>query len=235
MRDLRDRKRDRLKAMRLMTSLVLCMVLVAGGTSLHSQTLADSVKQEFLHAWNSYKQYAWGHDEVNPLSKTAYDWYGTSLYMTPVDAFDTMLLMGLDGEAAEAKRLILDSLNFDRDVEVQAFEITIRHLGGLLSAYEWDRDEGFLALAEDLGRRLLPIYNTPTGLPYRYVNLKTGAIRDSLNNPAEIGTALLEFGTLSKLTGNPGGMQRAGRAKNPPIRGRLLPVKLAKRTSAEAA
>lgn len=168
-----------------------------------SGLLADSVKAEFLHAWNAYKQYAWGHDALQPLSKQAYDWYGSSLLLTPVDAFDTMLLMGLSREAGEAKKLIFDSLSFDKNIEVQAFEIIIRVLGGLLSAYEMDGDRRFLVLAEDLGKRLLPIYNSSTGMPYRYVHLQTGRIRDSINNPAEIGTALLEFGALSKHTGNP--------------------------------
>jgi len=163
--------------------------------------LADSVRTEFLHAWRAYKQYAWGHDALKPVSRTPHDWYGVSLYMTPVDAFDTMVLMGLDEESAEAKKLVLDSLTFDLDVEVQSFEITIRLLGGLLSAYQLDGDGRFLGLAEDLGKRLLPVFSSATGMPYRYVNLKTGAIRDSINNPAEIGTALLEFGTLSRLTG----------------------------------
>lgn len=164
---------------------------------------AEMVKKEFLHVWNGYKKYAGGHDALKPLSKQPHDWYGSSLCMTPVDAYDTMILMGLKTEAAKAKQLILDSLSFDRNIEVQAFETTIRLLGGLLSAYQLDGDKRFLVLAEDLGRRLLPIYNTPTGMPYRFVHLQTGKIRDSLNNPAEIGTALLEFGTLSKLTGNP--------------------------------
>jgi mannosidase alpha-like ER degradation enhancer 2 len=163
--------------------------------------LADSVRAEFLHSWNAYKQYAWGHDALRPLSKAPRDWYAVSLCMTPVDAFDTMVLMGLKDEAAEAKRLILDSLKFDLDMEVQSFEITIRILGGLLSAYQLDGDQRFLDLAEDLGKRLLPVFSSKTGMPYRFVNLRTGAIRDSINNPAEIGTALLEFGTLSKFTG----------------------------------
>ncbi|MBF8249145.1 MAG: Glycoside hydrolase family 47 [Bacteroidetes bacterium] len=168
-----------------------------------SGNLADSVKAEFRHAWTGYKKYAWGHDALLPLSKRPYDWYGSSLLMTPVDAFDTMVLMGLTREAGEAKKLIFDSLSFDRNIEVQAFEIIIRVLAGLLSAYEMDGDRRFLALAEDLGKRLLPIYNSSTGMPYRYVHFQTGRIRDSINNPAVIGTALLEFGTLSKLTGNP--------------------------------
>ncbi len=183
----------------LLTILVSCRPL-APERSYH---LADSVKSEFLHAWNAYKKYAWGHDALKPLSKQPYDWYASSLLLTPVDAFDTMLLMGLSPEAGEAKKLIFDSLSFDRNIEVQAFEVIIRVLGGLLSAYEMDGDRRFLVLAEDLGKRLLPIYNSSTGMPYRYVHLQTGRIRDSINNPAEIGTALLEFGTLSKHTGNP--------------------------------
>lgn len=29
---------------------------------------AESVKQSFLHAWDSYEEHAWGADEVRPLS-----------------------------------------------------------------------------------------------------------------------------------------------------------------------
>jgi len=36
--------------------------------------LADSVKAEFLHSWDGYKKYAWGHDALKPLSKQAHDW-----------------------------------------------------------------------------------------------------------------------------------------------------------------
>ncbi len=188
---------------RLAALLLLNSTILLTGLSQTSPVTADSVKAEFLHAWDSYKQYAWGHDALKPLSRQPHDWYGTSLYMSPVDAYDVMLIMGLKNEAAEAKRLILDSLRFDKNIEVQSFEITIRLLAGLLSAYQMDGEPRFLSLAEDLGKRLLPVFDTPTGMPCRFVNLQTGKIRDSLNNPAEIGTALLEFGTLSKLTGKP--------------------------------
>jgi mannosidase alpha-like ER degradation enhancer 2 len=174
--------------------------------------MAGRVRQGFLHAWNGCRRYAWGHDDLNPVSQTPHDWYDTSLLMTPVDAFDTMVLMGLKEEAADAKRLILDRLSFDRDVSVQVFEVTIRLLGGLLSAYQMDRDPGFLRLATDLGNRLLPAFDTPTGMPFRYANLRTGVTRDPVSNPAEIGTLLLEFGTLSKLTGNPVYYDKAKRA-----------------------
>jgi mannosidase alpha-like ER degradation enhancer 2 len=166
-------------------------------------SLADSVRDQLVHAWGGYLRYAKGHDELRPLSDSARDWYeGGSLLMTPVDAFDTMLLVGLTADADTAKALILRGLSFDRDQRVQVFEITIRLLGGLLSAYQMDGDPRFLALATDLGHRLLPAFHSPTGMPYRFVNLRSGELSGPVSNPAEIGTLMLEFGTLSKLTGD---------------------------------
>jgi Glycosyl hydrolase family 47 len=170
---------------------------------IEKNQLAEQVKTEFLHAWNGYKKYAWVHDELEPLSKSYKDWYGESLLMTPVDAFSTIKLMKLEKEAEEDKQLIFENLSFDKNISVQLFEVNIRLLGGLLSAYQLDGDKRFLTLAVDLADRLLPAFDSHTGMPYRFVNLVTGAKKDSLNNPAEIGTLLLEWGTLSKETGNP--------------------------------
>src|SRR6266480_2640878 len=174
---------------------------VKSGEDQHARQLASRVRTEFLHAWNNYERYAWGHDALRPLSKTPHDWYGQSLLMTPVDALDTLILMHLDAEAERARSLIVNDLSFDRDIYVKNFEITIRLLGGLLSGYQLTGDKRLLNLAEDLGNRLLPVFNSPTGLPYVYVNLRTGQTRGAVTNPAETGTLLLEFGTLSKLTG----------------------------------
>jgi len=178
----------------------------------HARRLARRVKTEFLHAWRNYERYAWGHDALRPLSKTPHDWYGQSLLMTPVDALDTLVLMKLDADAAKAKALIVNDLSFDRDIYVKNFEVTIRLLGGLLSSYQLTSDKRLLQLAEELGNRLLPAFNSPTGLPYVYVNLRTGQVREPLTNPAETGTLLLEFGTLSKLTGKPAFYDKAKRA-----------------------
>jgi hypothetical protein len=172
------------------------------GTPIQDAVMADHVKQEYLHAWTAYTHYAWGHDELEPLSKQPHDWYGVSLHMTEIDGLDTMLLMGLDPQAKAAEEDIDQHLNFDQDIYVKNFEITIRCLGGLESAYEITGDKRLLYLAEDLGLRLLPAFKSPTGMPYEYVNLKTGKVRGSETNPAEV-ALLPEFGTLSKLTGNP--------------------------------
>ncbi len=180
--------------------------------SLTDAEMAERVRQEFRHAWEGYKQYAWGHDALKPLSKTYHDWYSAPLLMTPVDALDTMVLMGMNDEAAKTREYIAKNLSFDRDLYVKNFEITIRLLGGLLSSYQLTGDKRLLALADDLGARLLPAFNSPTGMPYVYVNLKTGAVRGEETNPAEVGTLLIEFGTLSKLTGKDVYYEKAKRA-----------------------
>jgi len=199
----------------------ICLVILAAFAAqgcnksreeVQARRLAASVKTEFLHAWRNYERYAWGHDALRPLSKTPHDWYGQSLLMTPVDALDTLILMNLGADVAKTKMLIVNELSFDRDIYVKNFEITIRLLGGLLSGYQLTHDKRLLELAEDLGNRLLPVFNSPTGLPYVYVNLHTGQVRDPVTNPAETGTLLLEFGTLSKLTGRPEFYDKAKRA-----------------------
>src|SRR5918997_3813295 len=202
--------------LRLTTLLLALSTLMFSPVALAAQVnrreMAARVRAEFLHAWRGYERYAWGHDELKPLSKTARDWYGEPLYMTQVDALDTLFIMGLRDEERRTREFVVGHLDFDKDIYVQNFEITIRHLGGLLSAYQLTGDKRLLALAEDLGTRLLPAFNSATGLPYRFVNLKTGKVRDPNTNPAESGTLLIEFGTLSKLTRKPVFYDKAKRA-----------------------
>ncbi len=169
--------------------------------TLDRPALAARVRAEFLHAWEGYKRFAWGHDELRPIAAAPFDWHdGATLYMTPVDALDTMLLLGFTEEAEKTKAFLVEHLRFDVDASVKNFEITIRILGGLLSAHQMTGDRRLLALAEDLGNRLLKAFDSPTGMPYMYVNLKSGKVSGAVSNPAEIGTLLLEFGTLAKLT-----------------------------------
>lgn len=175
--------------------------------------LAQQVQKEMVYSWKAYKKYAWGHDELRPLTRTYYDWDSTaSLCMTPVDAMDALKMMGLEKEADEARELVVKKLSFNRNMFVKNFEITIRLLGGLLGNYQSTGDKRLLVLAEDLGKRLLPAFNSPTGMPYTYVNLRTHTVRGPETNPAEVGTLLLEFGTLSKLTGDTVYYNKAKRA-----------------------
>jgi mannosyl-oligosaccharide alpha-1,2-mannosidase len=99
----------------------------------------------FKHAWKGYKSYAWGHDDLKPLSKTYSEWFGVGL--TIIDSLDTMLLMNLRDEFKEARDWVATSLTFDKHVDVNLFEVTIRVLGGLLSAYHLSNDDLFLKKA----------------------------------------------------------------------------------------
>src|SRR5580658_82949 len=184
----------------------------AAMTQEEKAAMAERVRAEALHAWEGYKKYAWGHDEFHPLSKTPFDWYGHSLLMTPVDALDTLTLMGLKPQADEARLLIDTKLDLDQDIYVKDFEITIRLLGALLSNFELTGDKRLLELADELGRRMLPMFNSPTGMPYEYVNLHTGAVRGTKSNPAEIGSLLIEYGMLARLTGKQEYYEKAKRA-----------------------
>src|SRR6185369_17230794 len=120
--------------------------------------------------------------------------------------------MGFKKEANATREYIVQNLSFDKEISVQNFENTIRLLGGLLTNYQLTGDKRILILAEDLGNRLLPVFNSPTAMPYRYVNLKTGKVSKPISNPAETGTLIVEFGTLSKLTGKPIFFEKAKRA-----------------------
>ncbi|HSN17567.1 MAG TPA: glycoside hydrolase family 47 protein, partial [Gammaproteobacteria bacterium] len=75
-----------------LAALLFCSVAFADAPAPEDPAVtAARVKTEFLHAWDDYVKYAWGHDELKPLSKTSRDWYGQSLLMTPVDALDTLV------------------------------------------------------------------------------------------------------------------------------------------------
>lgn len=168
--------------------------------------LAADVRASMQWAWAAYVERAFGQDQIKPVSGTGEAFFfpkGPPLGLTIVEALDTLYVMGLDAEVAEGVRWIADTLDFDVDGEVQVFETGIRMVGGLLSAWCATHDKKLLALARDLADRLSPAFTrSPTGMPYRFVNLKTGAVRDAQSYPAEIGTYIAEWGTLSKATGD---------------------------------
>lgn len=69
----------------------------------------------------------------------------------------------------------------------------------------WPCNGPLLHLAEKVARKLLPAFDTNTGMPYGTVNLRYGvpAKETPITCTAGVGTFLIEFGTLSRLTGDP--------------------------------
>lgn len=57
-----------------------------------------AVVNAFKHAWAGYKEYAWGHDNLKPITQASSDWFGLGL--TIIDALDTLYIMDLhDGNS----------------------------------------------------------------------------------------------------------------------------------------
>ncbi|KAM6183613.1 endoplasmic reticulum mannosyl-oligosaccharide 1,2-alpha-mannosidase [Erethizon dorsatum] len=161
------------------------------------------VIEAFLHAWKGYRKFSWGHDELKPVSRSFSEWFGLGL--TLIDALDTMWILGLKKEFEEARKWVSMKLNFEKDVDVNLFESTIRILGGLLSTYHLSGDSLFLRKAEDFGNRLMPAFATPSKIPYSDVNIGTGVAHPprwtSDSTVAEVTSIQLEFRELSRLTG----------------------------------
>ncbi|XP_010550822.1 PREDICTED: mannosyl-oligosaccharide 1,2-alpha-mannosidase MNS1 [Tarenaya hassleriana] len=164
------------------------------------------VKEAMIHAWSSYEKYAWGKDELQPQTKDGVDSFG-GLGATLVDALDTLYIMGLDEQFKKAREWVANSLDFDKDYDASMFETTIRVVGGLLSAYDLSGDKVFLDKAKNIADRLLPAWNTPSGIPYNIINLRHG----TAHNPSWTGgesiladscTEQLEFIALSQRTGD---------------------------------
>uniref|UniRef100_A0A0D9W945 alpha-1,2-Mannosidase n=1 Tax=Leersia perrieri TaxID=77586 RepID=A0A0D9W945_9ORYZ len=173
----------------------------------------EKVKEAMVHAWNSYVKYAWGMDELQPQSKNGINSFG-GLGATLVDSLDTLYIMGLKDEFQRARDWVAESLSFDKDYDASVFETTIRVVGGLLSAYDLSGDKIFLDKAKDITDRLLPAWDTTSGIPYNRINLAHGRA----HNPgwtngdsilADSGTEQLEFIALSQRTGDPKYQQKA--------------------------
>ncbi|XP_045081661.1 endoplasmic reticulum mannosyl-oligosaccharide 1,2-alpha-mannosidase-like isoform X3 [Coregonus clupeaformis] len=162
----------------------------------------EAVRDAFRHAWKGYKEFAWGQDELRPISKSYGEWFGLGL--TLIDALDTMWILNLKEEFEEAKTWVSTELSFNKNVDVNLFESTIRILGGLLSTYHLTGDTLFLDKAKDIGTRLMPAFNTPSKIPYSDVNIGKGTAHPprwtSDSTVAEVTSIQLEFRELSRLT-----------------------------------
>lgn len=146
----------------------------ASGTSIKfggpQNERQKAVVEAFQHAWTGYRKYAWGHDHLRPISKSAQNWFGLGL--TIVDSLDTMWIMNLQSEFREARDWVESTLDFAVNKDVNFFETTIRVLGGLLGAFHMSGDAMFVDKAKDLGDRLMGAFSSPTGIPYSDVNLR---------------------------------------------------------------
>ncbi|XP_050782304.1 ER degradation-enhancing alpha-mannosidase-like protein 3 isoform X2 [Gopherus flavomarginatus] len=207
--------------------------LAAGAAAVgaaEKSRLRDQVVEMFDHAYGSYMKHAYPADELMPLScrgrvrgmepsRGDVDDALGKFSLTLIDTLDTLVVLNKLDEFEDAVRKVVLDVRLDNDVVVSVFETNIRVLGGLLGGHimadmlkaqnvrlQWYKGE-LLHLARDLGYRLLPAFNTTSGLPYPRVNLRYGVLSPNSRTGTELdtctacaGTMILEFAALSRLT-----------------------------------
>ncbi|KAN0059600.1 hypothetical protein ACQY0O_008167 [Thecaphora frezii] len=176
------------------------------------------VRNAFLHAWEGYKMYAWGHDELRPVIKMAQDNFN-GWGATIVDALDTLLVMDLPDQYDLARQHVHDidftlvagerSVYGMSDGRIPVFETAIRYLGGFLSAYDLSGDVLMRDRAEELAQLIMPAFDTATGVPLARINMQGSKPQPTMPPHgqgsvvlAEAGSLLLEFTRLWQVTGN---------------------------------
>ncbi|XP_020493755.2 ER degradation-enhancing alpha-mannosidase-like protein 3 isoform X1 [Labrus bergylta] len=217
--------------------LITCLLTWAKCQENQSMTqeeklvIRDQIIEMFDHAYGSYMKYAYPADELMPLSckgrvrgqepnRGDIDDSLGKFSLTLIDTLDTLVVLNKLDDFEDAVRKTVRDVRLDNDVVVSVFETNIRVLGGLLGAHvmadllrqrgermQWYQDE-LLHMAKELGHRLLPAFNTTSGLPYPKVNLRYGVLNPLSRTGTEsdtctacAGTMILEFAALSRLSG----------------------------------
>ncbi|EPZ35239.1 glycoside hydrolase [Rozella allomycis CSF55] len=182
---------------------------------IKSVILKLKVEEMIKHAWSGYSSFALGSDELRPISKTSRNWMTKSGFAaTLIDSLDTLWIADMKTEFYDALEEV-KKINFDQNDSTSVFETCIRILGGLLSAYDLSGEKVLIEKAIEIADRLLPAFDSPSGIPSGLINLHTYKSINYLisgetgKQPwlgdavslAEIGSLQLEFTFLSEITG----------------------------------
>lgn len=171
-----------------------------------SKARAEIVRNAFKRCWESYRKRAWLHDELTPISGEAKDTFG-GWAATLVDSLDTLWIMGLEPEFYEAVQAAVE-LDWNNTTEsgINVFETTIRHLGGLLGAYDLSGEPALLLKARELGDMLHMAFDTPNRIPpfwLTFEDVKAGTQIAGTHDPSASPSSLsLELTRLAQLTGD---------------------------------
>jgi mannosyl-oligosaccharide alpha-1,2-mannosidase len=172
------------------------------------ETRRDEVRKQFLKCWKNYRSYGWMHDEIRPISGEVTDHFG-GWAATLIDALDTLWIMGFEEEFKSAiEDVELIDFGYTNLEHINVFETNIRHLGGLLAAFELSKDERLLAKATEVGEMLYHAFDTPNHMPITRWKMREAGegkaqVADEQVLLAEIGSMTMEFTRLSQLTGDP--------------------------------
>lgn len=175
--------------------------------------MREKVKEMMKHAWDNYVRWAWGKNELRPVTKRGHSasiFGAMPLGATIMDGLDTLYIMGLMDEYKMGRDWIAKELNMAAlTSDVSVFETNIRFVGGMLTCYALTGDTLYRDIAQQIADKLLPAFQTATGIPHALVNFKTGGSKNygwasgGASILSEFGTLHLEFTYLSDITGNP--------------------------------
>jgi mannosyl-oligosaccharide alpha-1,2-mannosidase len=157
------------------------------------------VKELFVTSYEAYQTYAWGYDDLLPVSKTYFDGrngWGASI----ADAMGTMWIMGFTDWFEQA---VNHTANTDFSIShtsdtVSLFETTIRYVGGFLSAYELSGEKYpvLVEKAQDLADQMAYAWVGDQSIPYGYIDFTNQQPTMDTSNIAEAGTLTMEWNRL---------------------------------------
>ena len=192
------------------------MYFAGGGPSALQTARKAAVSDAFQHAWDGYSKYCFGRDTLHPVSNTCEDDFG-GYGATAIDSLSTAIMLGKEDVVVQILEFIatIDWKKAQDDDLMQVFEINIRHLAGMISA--WDLIHGPFpsmvqnsTLREALYNQMITLadllccaFDAPSGVPrgWIYPATCTTDLR-ARNAVAGVGTLVLEFGRLSDITKN---------------------------------
>ncbi|RPA84468.1 mannosidase MsdS [Ascobolus immersus RN42] len=177
----------------------------------------SAIISAFNHSWTGYTTYAWGHDDLLPLSQSFSD-SRNGWGATIIDSLDTAIIMNLPSIVWQQLAWIktVDFTQTKDDEDVSLFETTIRYLGGMLAAHDLlegpyndllpaaEREYALTLLklqSKSLADSLSYAFSTPSCIPHNHLKLnhQSWLRTDRTTMLAQAGTLLLEWTRLSDL------------------------------------
>ncbi|CAL5873574.1 uncharacterized protein PFLUO_LOCUS7854 [Penicillium psychrofluorescens] len=174
-------------------------------TSWFHRDRRDAVKEAFTRCWKAYHDLAWTTDELSPISGLGVNTMG-GWGATLVDILDTLWIMDMHREFDEAVAAV-SQISFEDTPapEINTFDINVRHLGGLLGAYDLSGDRRLLKKAIEVGDMLYAAFDTPNRMPITHWDFHRAARQDEqlaeeTALASELSSFTLEFTRLSQIT-----------------------------------
>lgn len=183
---------------------------VMGGEDPACKDKRDMIKKMMRHAWNGYVTYAWGANELKPVTRkeeTGFIFGKGRVGATLVDAMDTLFIMEEYQEVMRCREWLAKHFKqeFMKVGRVSVFETTIRFIGGFNTMYSFTKDPLYMELSRFIADLLIPAFSEDLAINVGWIMIGQNysiPARTRSSLLAEVGTLQIEWGYLSYITGN---------------------------------